>query len=73
MVTRQEHLDWAKKRALDYIENGYFHEAYQSMALDLRDHPETKNHSGIVLGLQLKLSGLLGDPDSMREFIEGFN
>lgn len=67
MKTRQEHLEWAKQRALAYVAqarkeaasyNGIgvrkeLSEAFASMASDLRKHPELENHSGLELGIML--------------------
>jgi hypothetical protein len=43
------------------------------MASDLRKHPETEDHSGVMLGTMLMMGGHLGSAHQMREFIEGFN
>jgi len=73
MISRQEHLQWCKKRALAYCDAGDVNQAYTSMASDLNKHPETKDHIAINLGLQLLMIGNLNSPASMRHFIEGFN
>jgi hypothetical protein len=72
-MTRAEHLDWAKRRALEYCDMGDVEQAYSSMASDLRKHPETENHSALALGFSLLLNGHLSTPVKMRKFIEGFN
>jgi len=46
MATRQEHLEWCKKRALEYIDINDLQQAFASMVSDLNKHPETK---GLVL------------------------
>jgi hypothetical protein len=66
-------MAWCKKRALAYIEEGDLTQAYASMTSDLGKHPDTANHTGIVLGMMLMLSGKLNTPEEMRNFIEGFN
>ena len=73
MRNRGEHLQWCKDRAIAYIDHGDCQEAYASMASDMRKHPETEDHSAIVLGLQLMMMGQLKTPFEMRGFIEGFN
>jgi len=73
MATRQEHLEWCKRRALAYIEASDLTQAYASMVSDLGKHPETKNHAGIQLGMMMLMSNHLGTPEKMRKFIEGFN
>ena len=72
-ITRQEHLLWCKKRALEYVEAGDNGQAFASMASDLRKHPDTENHPGIQLGMMQMICGLLNTPAEMRKFIEGFN
>jgi hypothetical protein len=72
-MTRQEHLEWCKQRALEYIEDGDVQNAFTSMASDLGKHSETASHVGIELGMMQMMAGLLNTPDQMRYFIEGFN
>lgn len=72
-MTRSEHLEWCKKRALEYIDSGNISDAYSSMVSDLRKHPETVDHNAIGLGMQLLISGNLSSITKMREFILGFN
>lgn len=72
-MTRQEHLEWCKKRALEYCDAGDWEQAFASMGSDLRKHPETENHSGIQLGMMMLMAGHLSTPEKMRKFIEGFN
>ena len=72
-TTRQEHLEWCKKRALQYCDMGELQNAFASMGSDLGKHPETANHAGIQLGMGLLMIGDLSSADKMRKFIEGFN
>ena len=72
-MTRQEHLDWCKKRALEYVEAGDPNQAYASMISDLGKHPETDRHSAIELGMMLLMGGQLSSAEQMRKFIDGFN
>jgi len=72
-MTRSEHLEWCKKRALEYCDMGDVGQAWASMASDLKKHPETANHAGIELGSMMVLSGYPSSPAEMRKFILGFN
>lgn len=72
-TTRKEHLEWCKKRALQYVDQGDLQQAFTSMASDLRKHPETENHSGMQMGMIFLMGGELDTPQKMRRFIEGFN
>jgi len=72
MATRQEHLEWCKQRALEYVDTDPAN-AWASMASDLQKHPETAGHVGLELGMLQLMGGMLSTPEQMRRFIEGFN
>lgn len=72
-MDRQEHLEWCKQRALEYVDNNDLTNAYASMASDLQKHPETEMHAGISLGMGLLMMKQLDTQEKMRKFIEGFN
>lgn len=72
-MTRQEHMAWCKKRALEYVDVGDTEQAWASMVSDVNKHPETQGHAAIELGMVQLLGGQLNTPDAMRKFIEGFN
>jgi len=72
-MTRQEHLDWCKKRALEYLDHGDVSNAIASMMSDLNKHPETEIGSGSILtqlGLRAAMSN---DVNEARRYIVGFN
>jgi hypothetical protein len=71
--TREEHLQWCKDRALEYVDSGDVSGAYASFACDMGKHDGTKGHSALELGMMLMFNGHLGTAEKMREFIEGFN
>lgn len=73
MKTREEHLAWCKKRALEYVERGDPMVGLTSMFSDLEKHPETKGHKGSAIGVMLMMAGSLSSPSEARRFIEGFN
>jgi hypothetical protein len=72
-VTRDEHVEWCKQRAREYLDRGDTVNAFTSMGSDLSKHPETQNHKGVEIGLQLMMIGSLSTVPEMRKFIEGFN
>lgn len=72
-MTREEHVEWCKKRAREYLQIGQVQDALASIFSDLRKHEETKDHPAIQIGVQLMMIGELHDLDSARRFIEGFN
>lgn len=71
-MTRQEHLAWAKQRALEYLPDDPAG-AIASMLSDLTKHEETADHIGMQLTGLLLMSGLMEGPDAVRRHIEGFN
>lgn len=71
-MTRSEHIEWCKARALEYINIGDLQSAYTSMVSDLGKHPETEAHPAIMLGMGLMMSGQLSTPEAMKHFINGF-
>ena len=72
-MNRAEHIDWCKKRALEYLDNDDLVNAYASMVSDLKKHPETENHPAIQLGIRMLFADHLGTSEQMRQFIEGFH
>ncbi len=72
-MERSEHLEWCKKRALEFIKTGDLQQAYASMASDMRKHPETGNHPAIDMGFQMMFGGMLSTGPEMEKFINGFN
>jgi len=72
-VSRKEHLDWCKNRAMEFCDNGDTTQAYTSMVSDLQKHPDTVAHIGIQLGMVQLAMGRLSTQAEMRDFINGFN
>lgn len=72
-MTRSDHLQWCKNRALEYCEARDLEQAYASMSSDLGKHDKTKNHSAIKVGMMMLVAGHLNGPEKMRKFINGFN
>jgi TorA maturation chaperone TorD len=72
-MNREEHLQWCKIRALEYVDSDDIQNAWASMASDMQKHEETKDHIAINLGMSLMMIGQLSTPQEMRKFIEDFN
>lgn len=70
-MTRQEHLDWCKKRALEYLDRGDITNAVASMASDLNKHEETKCVPKELLMLGM-ITVMNNDIEGARRFINGF-
>jgi hypothetical protein len=85
-MTREEHLQWAKERALKYCDNKQPLAAWISFRSDMSKHGETRNHIALPMGDEM-FSFFLQSPESVeaiqimnnpgpfniRRFIEGFN
>lgn len=72
-MNRQDHLQWAKDRALEILEKGDITGAWTSFVSDMGKHNDLKDHMAINLGMQLLFSGNLSAKDQMKDWINGFN
>ena len=70
-MTRQEHLDWCKKRALEYLDKGDVSNAIASMLSDLGKHEETAP-AGKSMAMVGMFAAMKQDHALARDFIEGF-
>lgn len=70
---REEHLEFCKKRALEYVEAGDLKNAFSSFLSDMKNHAETCDHVALNLGMMLMMSGNLDSPLQMTEWVNGFN
>ena len=71
-MTADEHLAWAKARALEYVDRGDLQNAVASMASDLTKH-------GAFRGASYQRATLIGSSEiskgaeAVRRWINGFN
>lgn len=75
MRTREQHLEFCKVRAREYLDEGDLMNAVTSMMSDLDKHPETRLGDGPGAGTLMWLGILAvnsGDPREVSRFIEGF-
>ncbi len=70
LMTRDEHLAWAKQRALAYLP-GEPLQGMTSMMSYLTKHPELRNHAGLRIAPMFY--GAHYDVQAVRRWIEGFN
>jgi hypothetical protein len=69
--TRDEHLAWAKARALEYLDQGDVRRAVTSIMSDLTKHPGLA--PGVALMGPLAMQTMIADDvREARRFIEGF-
>lgn len=72
-MTRAEHLQWCKDRAMEYVRQGELQNAFASFTSDMGKHPETANHSALELGAMMLFGGLLSSASEVEKWIMGFN
>lgn len=70
-MTREEHLNWCKQRAREYLDKGDTANAVASMLSDLGKHEETKA-AGASMGMIGLFAAASSNLDDARRFIEGF-
>ena len=72
-MNRQEHLQWAKDRALEYAQKGDIQNAFLSMQSDMAKHEELANHLALQMGTMLLMGGNLKTESEITNWIIGFN
>lgn len=74
-MTRLDHLNWCKQRALAYVDVGEVGMAFTSMLSDLSKDSRTEASALCCaqLGFPMLASGLLSTREQMRRFIEDFS
>lgn len=71
-MTRKEHVEWAKDRALYYLDEGQMELALSSMVSDMRKHEEAATQMDEQM-MQLGQLHLHNNSESgLRSWIEGF-
>jgi hypothetical protein len=71
MLDRTEHVEWCKKRAREYLDQGDVANAITSILSDMPKHPECGVNP--MLGAFGLLIAQNNDSLEARRFIEGFN
>lgn len=75
-MTREEHMQWCKDRAMEYVRRGDLLEGVTSMMSDMEKHPETKLAPGSILqqlGMMTAMDAQRGDRAAVERYILGFN
>lgn len=65
-MNRNEHLNWCKERALEYVKKGDNNNAFASFQSDMSKHPETANHLALSMGTMLLIGGHLQTSQQME-------
>lgn len=74
-LSRRDHLNWCKERALTYLANGDQTNAVLSFLSDMSKHEETTlaNPTGAILAQLGTFALMSGNDLEIRRWIEGFN
>ncbi len=72
MSTRQEHIEFCKKRAKAYLDQGDVTNGITSMLSDLNKHEETRFDGSTLSSLGM-MYVMNNDLAGARRFVEGFN
>ena len=71
-MTREEHLEWCKERAREYLEQGDAQAAIASIISDLGKHAGTRT-AAQMLGPLGVMEAVSGDLEEAKRFVKGFN
>ena len=72
-MTREEHLQWCKDRAMQYVNDGDLVNAVTSMMSDINKHEETADKGLSMLGIMAAMEATKGNLREVIRYIEGFN
>lgn len=72
-MKREEHLQWAKDRAIAHKQIDTSMMAWMSFMSDMSKHEELKGHSALSLGTKMILNNMLETDSEFERFINGFN
>jgi hypothetical protein len=73
-MTRAEHMQWCKDRAMEYVNRGDLVGAVASMISDLDKHPGTSFRPNTTLiAMWAAEQAIQGDTEGVKRFILGFN
>jgi len=67
---REEHLQWAKDRAIEYLDRGDIRNAITSFMSDLGKHADTRDSP--VIGMGMMIMQMNNEKDA-RDYILGTN
>jgi hypothetical protein len=72
-ISREDHLQWCKDRALEYVRAGEINLAIESMQSDLRKHPETNIDKYLQRAIDIEILFRPQLKDRVIKWIHGFN
>lgn len=74
MITRAEHLVWAKARAIYYVDTGNLPGAVASMISDMGKHPDIELPQDVESGplMDALMAAAHGDAEAVREWIDSW-
>ena len=73
-MDRNEHLAWAKQRAIEALNQTQMPiQAWASFSSDMMKHEKLTDHIALELGMMQLAAGGLSTVPEMEKFIDGFN
>jgi hypothetical protein len=72
-ISREDHLQQSKDRALALVEQGDFDQAIASMISDLKKHPQISIHPKVEQALLISILFKRPDKRELIKWINGFN
>lgn len=72
-MERDEHLVWAKERAIKERDDHGSIQGWASFSSDMSKHCELETHAALPLGTMMLLQGLLATKKDFDKYIDGFN
>jgi hypothetical protein len=72
-ISREDHLQWCKDRALEYVELGDLSKAIASMTSDIQKHPQTRLSPPVERALLIPILFNQLDEKKVSEWINGFD
>lgn len=70
--SREDHLAFCKRRALEYVDAGLLDQAVASMGSDLLKHEDTRQLGGPVFMSAGLIAAMSHDAHALRRWILGF-
>lgn len=73
-ISREEHLAWCKKRAIEFAEGGDHSQAMASFSSDINKHEGTRHLRQLVKDLwwPMQMGGMFRTNEELIKHIEGY-
>ncbi len=72
-MDREQHLQWAKDRAIEILRTMDNASAWTSFVSDMGKHEKLKDHKALDMGMMMLIGGMWQSESDCEKFILGFN